>query len=172
MYEDDGAQSLLCSLQPQPPGAIPSAVACSSSCCSDRTVPQGVRGGRAGRKRPCRAVVPCLTRCFAPHVASGVNRLSHAGFVGAKWHRGHFSRATWEWGFLHRSPEPSFAFPVCHPLRSHAAGREGKDGRHFSQQGGKGWMGAGSLSAAGSTNAAAFMVHSSCAKRSSNIVKA
>lgn len=70
------------------------------------------------------------------------------------------------------SLEPGFAFPVCCTLHSHAVGREGKDGRRFSQPGGEVWMGAGSLSAAGSTNAAAFVEHSSCAKRSANIVKA
>lgn len=69
MCGDDGAQSLLCSLQPQPMGAVPSAAPCSSTCCTDGRVPQGVRDGRAGRKHPCRAVVlchslPCSTRGF------------------------------------------------------------------------------------------------------------
>lgn len=111
-----------------------------------------MRGGRAGRKHPCRAVV--------------LNHLNHAGFIGAKRHLGHSQQSYM--GTVFPLQELGFAFVVSYPCTLMLqAGRGRMEAASPSKEERAGWV-----QAAGSRKASAFVEHSSCAKHFANIIKA
>lgn len=71
----------------------------------------------------------CATPCLAAHVASGVNHLGQAGFVGAEQHCGHSQQS--RMGMVFPSQEPGAW--LCFPCLLHSA-------LPCRGQGGEGWQ--------------------------------